>query len=229
MIDDDIIRGAIAGAITSAVNIGCSVGMSSASQEPVITDTIVTILESRLNGSNFDGYRTQIVSIVVPDRGASSLESQIGADVLFVFSVHSGIYSKSKGILVQSKKLKASGGIDYRDLGRQSDLMVSRSDASYVFAYADDGVTYLPAQNFQSGGDRRRFSGRPVFGLFSDILKCTSGDVALGFEQNEMDYLFSEASLYGDAQFRAAKDVLRKRTENIAVRRAVSIGLSAAR
>jgi hypothetical protein len=181
LIQDRFTRDLIAEAIRSTVDEVVSDQMSGISQEPQITSRVGQAIEARLNGANVNGYHIRAITQDIPDRGRGSLEKRTGIDLYLGVEVASPSgETVSKGIFVQSKLQDSLGyPSDHRDLRRQCEKMVIRSDkGSYVWIYGPNGVRVVPASEVatQTKMSPTSLGSRSVGELFQNVFDCFAGD-----------------------------------------------------
>lgn len=172
MIKDAVSREQIAASFRAIIDEVCAEHVGTLTQEPALTARIGQAIESRLNGYEFGEYTLKVITQDIPDRGPSSLESAIGADLYVNIEVQSSGAKKSKGFLVQAKM---EGGIS-RKLRTQCENMLSRSRSAYVWTYKKDGVRVAPATRAVETPKRLRWHGTNAYDLFSEVLACREGD-----------------------------------------------------
>ena len=79
--DGSIVRELIACALREVADEVCRDHVRTISQEAQITSRIGQALETRLRGSNFNGYTIEVVTQDIPDRGRGALERRLGGDI----------------------------------------------------------------------------------------------------------------------------------------------------
>lgn len=151
-------------------------------QEHQLTSRLAEALESKLNNISVSGLRLQVTVQELPDRGRSSLERPVGADLYISLGVDAGDQSFSKGLLVQSKWDDVFAGTPDRQLHEQIDKMLSRTPESYVWAYGSRGISIVPASVAREADGVRDpgHGARTVGDLISNGFACTAGDPNLG-------------------------------------------------
>jgi len=184
----DLEKSLIAAAISSKIDEAAKQKYGTPTQEHQLTSRIAGLLED-LNGLDILQNRITVVAQEMPDKGAGALEKSTGAD-LYISITNSGYDGFSKGILVQTKRLKptlktAVGGYYYRSIGdpRLSDQcarMLHISPDSYVWVYGEKGVGVVHARDALDIGAAESVPDRSTYDLFRQIVECEEGDTRYG-------------------------------------------------
>lgn len=149
-------------------------------QEPALTDRFVAYVQSELNGRSLAGIQWSAVTL--PDRGANSAESQIGADLLSVVQFNLPGFAVTKGFLAQAKLVEPSTtfpGTESQRLRNQCDKMLDVSPASYVFLYSEhSGIRVVPAIELTGSRDcnPHELTSRSISQFFTEHFECFIGD-----------------------------------------------------
>ena len=179
--DGRLTREMIATALREVADDVCRDHVMTITQEPQITSRIGEALERRLAGSNINGYRVEVLTQDLPDRGSRSLERPVGADIYLGIRVMLGGHvDTSKGMLAQAKKWPNLSAEEGGGLTEQCKRMLARSPASYVWIYTVDGVGVVSAEDVIRRELRKLSYRRRLDEVLSEILACNEGDTALG-------------------------------------------------
>jgi hypothetical protein len=153
-------------------------------QEHQFTSRIAQAIEQKLNDVLVGGLRLHVVAQELSDRGRSSSERSVGADLYISVGVI-GERQFSKGLLIQSKWDDAlSRASERRTLSEQSDRMLRHSDESYVWVYRPGVITVVPAAMVRETTALPDFieDVTTVGGLIADGLGCSRGDPSQGVD-----------------------------------------------
>lgn len=169
----------IAGAVDGVVD---ALKESRVEQEPAFTDRMLAAIELTMNDFESRGIRWTAKTLT--DRGPHAQEARVGADFAGVFSARlhaSPAFNVSKGFLAQAKLIRPEqphARADFERLRGQCDTMLSLSPASFVFLYADWGVTVVPAISICSSEPRDLFSfySRGLSRFFEEHFESFLGD-----------------------------------------------------
>lgn len=153
-------------------------------QEPAFTDRMLGGIEETLRGFSVKGIRWQAKTL--SDRGPHAQEKKYGADFMGVLNVDLPEYSVRKGFLAQAKMVD-NRFLDYRDLHRQCESMLSLSPASFVFLYSKRGVTVVPAISvIGATADPTELYSRTAARFFEEHFESFIGDRNISAPQIEM-------------------------------------------
>lgn len=183
-------KGVIAAAISSKIDEAAKEKYGTPTQEHQLTSRIAGLLED-LNGLEVFQNRLAVVAQELPDKGPGALEKPTGAD-LFISITDSGPGGFSKGILVQTKRLKPTikavvrglyfESVEDPRLAEQCQKMLHISPDSYVWVYGEDGVGVVHARDALEVGDAamQPVTDRSTYDLFRKIMDCHEGDHRYG-------------------------------------------------
>jgi hypothetical protein len=170
-------------------------------QEAAFTDRMLGAIELTMKGFASRGVRWTAKTLT--DRGPRAQETHIGADFAGVFSARlsdSPEFNVSKGFLAQAKLIRPGRSdvrAEFERLRAQCDRMLSVSPASFVFLYADWGVTVVPAVSIWSSEPRDIFDfySRGIARFFEEHFESFIGDRRLyAPTRNVLEGLLSEAN-----------------------------------
>jgi hypothetical protein len=154
-------------------------------QEHQLSSRLAEAIERVLNGLQVNGLQVRVAVQELSDRGPSSRERRVGADLYISIVIDSGHETISKGMLVQAKWDNALAAPAERTrLSEQSKRMLHRTNESYVWVYEPHGIAVIPAsRTTEPAADSALTSeARTVGDLFFDGLNCTAGDPAIGLD-----------------------------------------------
>jgi hypothetical protein len=153
----------------------CEEHYDALTQEHQLTSRIAQALDDLRNQRH--GLAVEVTVQELPDKGSSSLEKPVGADI-YVAVVRRDDPQKavSKGLLAQTKWDDSPMG----DLRRQEKDMLDRSDESYVWIYGPEGISVIPAQRDRPRGRPDKTSATSVGDLVVTAIECHAGDPNLG-------------------------------------------------
>jgi hypothetical protein len=186
----DLEKSLIAAAISSKIDEAAKKKYGTPTQEHQLTSRIAGLLED-LNGLEVFQNRITVVAQELPDKGAGALEKPTGAD-MYISITDSGFDGFSKGILVQTKRLKptlkpVAEGFYYRSmedprLADQCARMLHITPESYVWVYGEKGVGVVHARDALDTGEAalEPVSDRSTYDLFRKIVECEEGDPRYG-------------------------------------------------
>lgn len=152
-------------------------------REERYSEKFVTLLEDRLDNFSDGGIRWNVATHISDKQ--SGQETRTGADIFISLSMEFDGVSVQKGIQVQAKINKNKKyGISFDSkprLYRQVSTMLSRSEASYVFAYGEQGTKVIPARSIQEvdPGLVSGLSSDSTYVFFYDFFICKIGDRTL--------------------------------------------------
>jgi hypothetical protein len=151
-------------------------------QEHQLTSRIAESIEQLLNTGVIGPYNIDVKAQELSDRGPSSMEKEVGADLYISVVVDRGFEDEpiSKGILIRAKWDHATKKADERRrLQDQSLDMLARSPSSFVWSFGPQGIEVSSAA-LRSGSAARVSAPRSVGGLIGASILCTEGDPNLG-------------------------------------------------
>jgi hypothetical protein len=179
--DGGVVRELIACALREVADEVCRDHVRTISQEAQITSRIGQALETRLRGSNFNGYTIEVVTQDIPDRGRGALERRLGGDIYVGIRVmHGSSTALSKGFLAQAKRGPHLSSSERNELVRQSLRLLFRSPSSYVWVYTERRVRVVNAEDVVRRQSRNLVDGRRLDEIFSETLSCLEGDIHIG-------------------------------------------------
>jgi hypothetical protein len=122
-------------------------------EEPEITSTFMTLVESELNGRNLGGVR--VTTIIYKSRSRGQGEKLVGADFANLLDIRFQDFRVQKAFLGQAKRIPGGRDPDRqllsdRNLEAQCRKMLDITPASFVFVYTQDEVTVVPAVDVYS-------------------------------------------------------------------------------
>jgi hypothetical protein len=115
-------------------------------QEPAFTERMLGRIEQAMDG--FERHGVQWRAKTLTDRGRGSQERRFGADFMGVLNIRLEDYVLDKGFLVQAKLIEPTATMSRAELARMSqqcEIMLSMSPDSFVFLYARQGISVVPA------------------------------------------------------------------------------------
>ncbi len=159
-----------------------SFGDGAVEQEPALTDRMLGRIEQALDGYASKGVRWRAKTLT--DRGQNAQESRFGADFAGVAELTFPDYEVGKGFLAQAKILQPGSRLSPRELNRlqeQCAQMISRTPASFVFVYAREYVSVIPAVAVlgSKDGDLHAHYQRSIGRFYEEHFTCFIGDRAI--------------------------------------------------
>lgn len=152
-------------------------------REERYTEKFVTLLEDRLDGFSDGGVRWRVATHVSDKQ--SGQETRTGADIFISLTMQFDGVFVQKGIQVQAKinKNKKYGlGFDSKDrLIKQCTAMLRNSEASFVFAYGEQGTKVVRARAVQEVDPAliTDLTSESTADFFFDFFVCKEGDHGL--------------------------------------------------
>jgi hypothetical protein len=127
------------------------------------------------------GHLRWTATILRHRRGVAAEEKMWGADMLLHVSLRTATLSYSKGVLVQAKRLEANRHLfnpEYQNLVDQCHKMLAVTPASFVFAYASQGMRCGPATAISGSSSRTPYEECvwTSYRFFLEMFRCPIGD-----------------------------------------------------
>lgn len=148
-------------------------------QEPAFTDRMLGAIEDSMNDFHTKGVRWTAKTLT--DRGRNAQESRHGADFAGVLSIDLPDFKVQKGFLAQAKMVEPTASMppsEYDRMRAQCDLMLNRTPDAFVFLYARDAITVVPAISVVSSQPRNPhdFYSRTISRFFEEHFESFIGD-----------------------------------------------------
>lgn len=158
-------------------------------QEPAFTDRMLGAIEASMR--DFQTKGVSWTAKTLTDRGANAQESRHGADFAGVLSIDLPEFKVRKGFLAQAKMIEPDASMRSRDYERmkvQCDKMLNRTPASFIFLYARDAITVVPALSVVSSPPRNphEFYARSISRFYEEHFESFIGDRHLNAPTPEM-------------------------------------------
>ncbi|GEM_PF-3408231 len=155
-------------------------------EEPAFTERFATRLQDRIN--NLDIPETQVRASIhsLSSHGSRSEEKPSGADLVAVLDIDAHGRKRTKGLLVQAKRLEPNrplGRRRYKGLTDQCAKMAAVSPESYVFVYSKVGVRAVTAKDLLANPGLQVDQLADITSpsqIFRDVVLCTKGDPSIG-------------------------------------------------
>jgi len=122
---------------------------------------------------------------ILTSHGSNAQERRFGADFMGVLTFDLPEYKVQKGFLAQAKRVEVSGGMsngEWHRLTAQCKVMLSITNASYVFLYSSTGITIVPAVVViaaQKPFNPHGFYTRKIVRFYEEHFECFVGDPQL--------------------------------------------------
>ncbi len=158
-------------------------------QEPAFTDRMLGAIEESMRA--FETKRVRWTAKTLTDRGPNAQESRHGADFAGVLSVDLPDYKVKKGFLAQAKMIEPTASMargEYDRMKAQCDRMLDRTPDAFVFLYAWDAITVVPAISVVSSQPRNphEFYSRSISRFYEEHFESFIGDRRLYAPTPEM-------------------------------------------
>lgn len=163
----------------------CSRHYDCETQEHQLSSRLAEAIERTFDGLRVNDLNIRVAVQELSDRGPSSHERPVGADLYISVVVDDGDNEIRKGMLVQAKwdgSLRRSP--ERAKLREQSERMLGRSRESYVWVYEPRGVAVVRAARAMDAASPTALTreARTLGDLLVDGLSCTAGDPAIGID-----------------------------------------------
>jgi len=184
-----IIRDAAAHVATAASGTVDSLADKRIEQEPAFTDRMLGRIESVMDGYAAKGIRWSAKTLT--DRGANSQEREFGADFASVISINLPDYSANKGFLAQAKMVEADAWVSRGEIARmvsQCDLMLQYTPDAFLFLYALEGISVVPAISVVSShfNNPHELYARSISRFYEEHFECFIGDRTISTPDPDM-------------------------------------------
>ena len=158
-------------------------------QEPALTDRMLGAIEESMREFRTRGVTWTAKTLT--DRGRGAQESRHGADFAGVLAIDLPGFNVRKGFLAQAKMIEPATAMPRRDFDRmkaQCDSMLNRTPDSFVFLYARDAITVVPAVSVVSSQLRNphELYSRSISRFYEEHLESFIGDRRLYAPTPEM-------------------------------------------
>lgn len=158
-------------------------------QEPAFTDRLLGAIAESMRGFQTKGIRWTAKTLT--DRGPGAQETRHGADFAGVLSIDLPDFNVRKGFLAQAKVVEPGTAMPQKDFDRmktQCESMLDRTPDSFVFLYARDAITVVPAVSVVSSQLRNphEFYARSISRFYEEHLESFIGDRRLYAPTPEM-------------------------------------------
>jgi hypothetical protein len=148
-------------------------------QEPAFTDRMLGAIEESMREFQTKGVNWTAKTLT--DRGRNAQESRHGADFAGVLSIDFPDFKVQKGFLAQAKMVEPTASMlrsEYDRMRAQCDLMLNRTPDAFLFLYAQDAITVVPAVSVVSSQPRtpHEFYSRSIARFYEEHFESFIGD-----------------------------------------------------
>ena len=149
-------------------------------QEPAFTDRMLGRIEESMQEFSTKGVSWKAKTLT--DRGRNAQESRHGADFAGVLSIDLAEFKVNKGFLAQAKMVDAKSSFqpsEYDRMKSQCEKMLQRTPDSFLFLYARDGITVVPAiavVSSQTSRNPHEFYSRSITRFYEEHFESFIGD-----------------------------------------------------